>query len=140
MTDSMAAVNDLLRNHLDGVLGFEHLEVTPEFARARFAVEDRVKQPLGVVHGGAYSALAESLASGATLLAVMPEGSTAIGLSTNTSFVRPATAGYVHAEARRIHRGRTSWVWVVDMTDDAGNLVATSRVTLAVKPFAEAEA
>lgn len=119
---------------LDGVLGFERLEVGEELARGRFAVEDRVKQPLGLVHGGAYAALAESLASEATFRAVYGDGNIAVGLSNATSFLRPATHGTVHAEARRRHRGRTTWVWDVDFTDDDGRLCATTRVTIAVRP------
>ena len=122
-----------LEDALDGVLGFERVELGEELARGRFRVEDRVKQPLGLVHGGAYAALAESLASAATYLAVQPEG-IAVGLSNYTSFLRPATEGSVHAEARCRHRGRTTWVWEVDFTDDAGKLCATTRVTMAVRP------
>lgn len=119
---------------LDGVLGFEYLEVGEELARGRFPVEDRVKQPFGLVHGGAYAALAESLASAATFRAVRPDGNIAVGLSNNTSFMRPATTGTVHAEARRRHRGRTTWIWDVDFSDDDGRLCATTRVTIAVRP------
>lgn len=120
---------------LDGVLGFERLEVGEELARGRFAVEDRVRQPLGLVHGGAYAALAESLCSEATFRAVYSDGMMAVGLSNHTSFLRPATAGTVHAEARRRHRGRSTWVWEVDFTDDEGNLCAVTRVTMAVRPL-----
>lgn len=123
-----------LEASLDGVLGFERVEVGEDLARGRFAVEDRVKQPLGLVHGGAFAAFAESLASEATFRAVYRSGSVAMGLSNSTSFLRPATEGTVHAEARRRHRGRTTWIWDVDFTDDAGRLCATTRVTIAVRP------
>ena len=119
---------------LDAALGFEYLEVGEELARGRFPVEDRVKQPFGLVHGGAYAALAESLASAATFRAVHSGGNIAVGLSNNTSFMRPVTAGTVHAEARRRHRGRTTWIWDVDFSDDDGRLCATTRVTIAVRP------
>jgi 1,4-dihydroxy-2-naphthoyl-CoA hydrolase len=119
---------------LDGTLGFEALEVTPELARGRFPVEDRVKQPFGLVHGGTYAAIAESLCSQATFAAVAEDGMLAQGLSNLTSFFRPILAGTVHAEARRRHRGRTTWVWEVDITDDEGRLCAVSRVTTAVRP------
>ena len=123
-----------IEDTLDGVLGFERLEIGEELARGRFRVEDRVKQPLGLVHGGAYSAFAESLASEATFRAVYPSGMIAVGLSNHTSFLRPATNGTVHAEARCRHRGRSTWVWEVDFTDDDGKLCATTRVTMAVRP------
>ncbi len=119
---------------LDGTLGFEVLEAGAELARGRFPVTDRTMQPYGLVHGGAYAALAESLASRATASAVAEEGSIAVGLSNHTSFLRPVTGGTVHAEARRRHRGRTTWLWEVDFTDDEGRLSALARVTIAVRP------
>ncbi len=119
---------------LDDALGFELLEATPEGCRARFAVEKRVQQPLGLVHGGAYAALAESMVSATTHLAVAGEGNFAVGQSNHTHFFRPATEGSVHADAVPIHRGRTSWVWDVRFTDDDERLCAVSRVTIAVRP------
>jgi uncharacterized protein (TIGR00369 family) len=119
---------------LDDVLGFELLEASPERCRARFAVEKRVQQPLGLVHGGAYAALAESMVSATTHMAVEGDGSFAVGQSNHTHFFRPATKGDVQAEGTPIHRGRTSWVWDVRFTDDDGRLCAVSRVTLAVRP------
>jgi uncharacterized protein (TIGR00369 family) len=71
----------------------------------------------------------------ATALAVAGEGSTAMGLSNSTSFLRPITEGVIHAQASRIHRGRTTWVWDVRFTDDAGKLCAVTRMTIAVRPL-----
>jgi uncharacterized protein (TIGR00369 family) len=125
---------------LDALLGFETIEAGPELARARAEVGDRHKQPLGLVHGGVYAALAESIASQATFMAVAGEGSIAVGLSNHTSFMRPILSGSVHAEARRRHRGSTTWVWEVELTDDEGRLCALSRVTMAVRPAPRAAA
>lgn len=110
------------------------LESGPERARGRVPAVNRVKQPFGLVHGGTYAALAESLASRATAEAVAEEGNLAMGLSNNTSFVRPVTDGYVNADAICRHRGRTTWLWEVEFTDDQGRLCALSRVTMAVRP------
>jgi uncharacterized protein (TIGR00369 family) len=88
---------------------------------------------MGLVHGGAYAALAESLCSIATHTAVSPE-SVAMGQSNSTSFLRPVTEGTIAASARRRHRGRTTWLWDVDFTDAQGRLCATARVTTAVRP------
>ncbi|MGH2715179.1 MAG: PaaI family thioesterase [Thermoleophilaceae bacterium] len=118
---------------LDDVLGFELLETSAEGCRARFAVDRRVQQPMGLVHGGAYAALAESMVSLTTHLAVEENGSMAVGQSNHTTFLRPVTSGHVNAEGRPLHRGRTSWVWDVDFTDDEGRLCATTRVILAVR-------
>jgi len=123
----------MLEETLDSHLGFEIIEVKEDSARARVPVTNRVLQPYGLVHGGVYAALAESLASVATAAAVLEEGNIAVGLSNATSFVRPATSGVVNASAVRRHRGRTTWIWDVDMTDDEGRLCATTRVTMAVR-------
>lgn len=118
---------------LDDVLGFELLEWSADRARGQFAVADRVKQPLGLVHGGAFAALAESLVSATTHLAVEADGKIAVGQSNHTSFLRPILQGTVHADARPKHRGRTSWVWEVEFTDDEGRLCALTRMQMAVR-------
>jgi 1,4-dihydroxy-2-naphthoyl-CoA hydrolase len=118
---------------LDDLLGFEFLESSAEGCSARFVVEDRVRQPFGLVHGGAYAALAETMVSLATQAVVSQNGNFTVGQSNHTSFLRPVTGGSIHAEGRPRHRGRTSWIWDVDFTDDDGNLCAISRVTLAVR-------
>jgi 1,4-dihydroxy-2-naphthoyl-CoA hydrolase len=118
---------------LDDVLGFELLESSADLCRARFAVEPRVQQPLGLVHGGAYAALAESMVSVTTHDVVSQNGDVAVGQSNHTHFLRPVTEGAIHAQGRARHRGRTTWVWDVDFTDDDGRLCATTRVTLAVR-------
>lgn len=118
---------------LESVLGFELGEVTPDRATATAKVGSQHMQPFGLVHGGVYAAMSESLASVATYMAVKDEDNIAVGLSNNTSFMRPITKGTIHATATRRHRGRTTWVWDVDMTDDEERLCATSRVTIAVR-------
>jgi len=119
---------------LDDALGFELLEASSDRVRARFAAEKRVQQPFGLVHGGAYMALAESMASVATFMAVAGDGNIAVGQANDNHFFRPVTEGFVHADGTPIHRGRTSWVWDVRFTDDEDRLCATSRVTIAVRP------
>jgi uncharacterized protein (TIGR00369 family) len=119
---------------LDDVLGFELLEANGERCRARCQVERRVQQPMGLVHGGTYAALAESMVSLATVIAVRASGNLAVGQSNHTTFLRPVTSGWVNGEGTPRHRGRTTWVWDVEFTDDDGRLCAISRVTLAVRP------
>lgn len=119
---------------LDGTLGFEVLDLSEESARGRVGVTDRVRQMWGLVHGGVYSALAEMLASEATVSAVHGQGMVAVGLSNHTSFLRPVFDGAIQAEARRLHRGKTTWLWEVYIEDDRGRLCAVSRVTLAIRP------
>ncbi len=119
---------------LDGVLGFEVVELAEEHAVARFPVANRVKQRFGLIHGGAYAALAEMLATEATVAVVYPDGFAAMGTSNDTSFLRGARGEWITATARRRHRGRTTWVWEIDHTDGEGRLCAISRVTIAVRP------
>jgi len=120
--------------HLAEQLGIEILDPGPEPARARLAVTPAVCQPFGIVHGGTFAALAETLCSLATSEAVKDEGMLALGQSNQASFLRPISSGSVHAEARPRHRGRTTWVWDTEITDDDGRLCSLVRMTVAVRP------
>jgi 1,4-dihydroxy-2-naphthoyl-CoA hydrolase len=115
--------------------GLEVVDASDELVRGLVHVVDELKQPTGVVHGGVYAAIAEALASLGTNVGVNADGNVGLGMSNHSSFLRPVSQGVVHAEARRRHRGRTTWVWDVDLTDDEGRLCATSRVTIAVRPL-----
>jgi 1,4-dihydroxy-2-naphthoyl-CoA hydrolase len=110
--------------------GVQWLDASEEEASARIAVSEHHKQPFGLVHGGVYATLAESLCSYATAVA---SGKAALGMSNNTTFLRPVSDGQINATARRRHGGRTTWVWDVEMTDDDGRLCALSRMTIAVR-------
>jgi 1,4-dihydroxy-2-naphthoyl-CoA hydrolase len=121
---------------LESHLRRETQEMTEDRVLATMSVDDQpVLQPMGIVHGGVYATMAEGMTSEATFRAVYPDGNIAVGMSNQTSFLRPITAGTIHAEARCRHRGRTTWVWEVDFTDDAGKLCALTRVTIAVRPM-----
>jgi 1,4-dihydroxy-2-naphthoyl-CoA hydrolase len=119
---------------LDSVLGFEMTEQGDGFVKGIVPVTDRVKQGLGLVHGGVYSALAEGLTSLGTWLAHQQDGMIVSGQQNDTSFLRPITEGTVHADCRARHRGRTTWVWECEFTNDDGKLCALSRVTIAIRP------
>jgi uncharacterized protein (TIGR00369 family) len=118
----------------DALIGLEKFEITDQSARGEVVVRRELLQPWGLVHGGVYASIAESLASWATALAVIPGGEVAMGQSNQTHFLRPIKDGTIHALATRRHRGRSSWVWDVDFTDDDGRLCASTRVTVAVRP------
>ena len=117
----------------DGLYGLEVLSLSDEEVTAQVVVRDELKQPAGLVHGGVFASIAESIASLATWFAVQGDGHTAQGLSNQTSFLRPIVDGTIHAVARRRHRGRTTWVWEVDITDDQQRLCALVRMTIAVR-------
>jgi uncharacterized protein (TIGR00369 family) len=118
----------------DRLYGLELLSVSDTEVTARVEVREEIKQPAGLVHGGVYASIAESLASLATHVAVAPQGEMAMGLSNSTSFLRPITAGTIHAQALRLHRGRTTWIWDVQFSDDEGHVCAITRMTIAVRP------
>ena len=91
---------------------------------ARLPVDDSLKQPLGLVHGGVFATIADALAT---------HGTPGTAISNQTSFLRPVTQGTIHARARRRHQCRTTAVWEVDIADDAGRLCALVRMTVAVR-------
>jgi len=117
----------------DALYGLTVEAVSELEAAGSVVVSDQHKQPAGLVHGGVYASIAESLASLATALAVLPDGNQAMGLSNQTSFLRPITAGTIHARALRKHRGRSTWVWEVEFTDEEGRLCVLTRMTIAVR-------
>jgi 1,4-dihydroxy-2-naphthoyl-CoA hydrolase len=121
------------RDGFGDAIGIEYIEHGAELVRARAVVTDTIRQPYGVVHGGAYSAIAESICSAATAIAVFEDGKIAMGQSNSATFLRPISDGHVNANARRRHAGRTTWVWDVDITDDDDRVCALVRVTVAVR-------
>ncbi len=125
-------VNEVLQG-FDDLYGLELVELSDTEVRARVRVREELKQPAGLVHGGVYASIAESMSSLATAMAVLSQGETAMGLSNSTSFLRPITEGTVNALARRVHRGRTTWVWDVQFTDDQDRTCAVTRMTIAVR-------
>ena len=119
---------------LGATLGIEIVEEGDGVVRGRLPVRDRVKQPYGLVHGGALLTLAETLTSYGTWLGVKDDGMLAMGQEINASLMRPISAGHVHGAARARRKGRTAWVWEVEITDDDGRLCALVRATIAVRP------
>ena len=117
----------------DALYGLVIDEVGDGLIRAHVDVADHHKQAAGLVHGGVFASIAEATTSMATWLAVQEDGRSAQGLSNQTSFLRPILEGTIHATARARHRGRTTWVWEVEITDDQERLCALVRMTIAVR-------
>jgi 1,4-dihydroxy-2-naphthoyl-CoA hydrolase len=132
----MCQQNELLvASPFDRHYGLEIVEAGDELVRGRVPVREHVTQPMGIVHGGVYASIAEGLASVGTNHGVGSDGMVALGMSNHSTFLRPvARGGMIEAVARRRHRGRTTWVWDVDLTDADGRLCAVGRVTVAVRP------
>jgi 1,4-dihydroxy-2-naphthoyl-CoA hydrolase len=118
----------------DGLYGLEIHGISEDEVTAQVPVRDELKQPAGLVHGGVFASIAESMTSIGTWLAVRDDGYGAQGLSNQTSFLRPILDGTIHAVARRRHRGRTTWVWEVEISDDQQRLCALVRMTIAIRP------
>jgi uncharacterized protein (TIGR00369 family) len=118
----------------DRLYGLELSPAEDGVVRGHVQVATKVTQPMGLVHGGVYASVAEALASIGTNQLVSREGRVALGMSNHTSFVRGVREGGVHGIARLVHRGNSTWLWEVEMVDDAERLCAVSRVTIAVRP------
>jgi 1,4-dihydroxy-2-naphthoyl-CoA hydrolase len=131
---SAEQINQVLMG-FDRLYGLEILSFSDTEVRASVPVRDDLKQPAGLVHGGVYASIAESIASFGTGVAVATQGEMAMGLSNSTSFLRPITEGTIHAIATRVHKGRTTWVWDVRISDDAERACALTRMTIAVRPI-----
>jgi 1,4-dihydroxy-2-naphthoyl-CoA hydrolase len=117
----------------DRLYGLELLSCSDTEVRAQVKVRAEILQPYGLVHGGVYASIAEAVASLATARGVHEQGERAMGLSNNTSFLRPITDGTIHAVGTRVHRGRTTWVWDVRFSDDRERTCAVTRMTIAVR-------
>jgi uncharacterized protein (TIGR00369 family) len=124
-----------LRSHFDELVGTEWLDDDPDHARVRIELRDELRQPVGLLHGGVLSTLVESICSRATALAVLGGGMAAMGQSISVSFIRPVTEGSAEVTARARHRGRTTWVWDAEVTNDEGKLCALAQMTIAIRPL-----
>jgi 1,4-dihydroxy-2-naphthoyl-CoA hydrolase len=117
----------------DGLYGLELLRADGEGATARLELDARHLQPFGITHGGVYAAMAESLASTGTWEGTGRSKAVA-GISNVANFLRPSNAGdTLTATGVPRHRGRTTWVWEVDVRDDHDRSCALVRVTIAVR-------
>jgi len=112
-------------------LGIEFVEIGDDYLVGRVPVDERTRQPFGLLHGGVSVVLAETLGSIGAFYA-SPEGHRGVGLDINANHLRAATSGWVTGTARAVHIGRTTQVWQIDMVNDAGELTCVSRITMAI--------
>jgi 1,4-dihydroxy-2-naphthoyl-CoA hydrolase len=122
-----------LEDSYPGLYGLRVTAATDDRIEAKVAVRDAIKQGFGIVNGGVYASMAEDMASLATQAVVFADQKFAVGSSNYTSFLRPITEGTIHGEGAAVHRGRTTWLWEIRFSDDAGRLCALSRVTIALR-------
>ncbi len=117
---------------LDAHLGIVFTEIGDDYLKATMPVDERTKQPFGLLHGGASVALAETLGSAAGYLCIDPARSNVVGLEINANHIRGVREGIVTGTARPIHIGRATQLWEIRITDQQDKLVCISRITLAV--------
>ena len=117
---------------LDALLGIVFTEIGDDFVRATMPVDGRTRQPYGLLHGGASVALAETLGSTGATMCIDAKEFQCVGQEINANHVRGVRAGLVTGTARPVHVGGRTQVWIIDIVNEAGKLVCTSRLTVAV--------
>ncbi len=128
---SLEILNAGSANTASEYLGIEFLEVGDDFIAARVPVDNRTRQPYGLLHGGVSVVLAETLGSCGAAFA-SPAGTQAVGLDINANHLRVARTGWVTGTARPIHMGRTTHVWQIELRNEAGEMTCISRITMAI--------
>lgn len=131
-TPVLSQAAELADGNLIGHLGIEIVAIGSDWLRGRMPVDERTRQPFGVLHGGASVVLAETLASLASSYVVDPKRNYCVGLEVNANHLRPVADGSVHGEVRPLQLGRRIHVWDVRIEDDRQRPVCVSRVTMAV--------
>ena len=128
---SIEILNGIHKETAVELLGMEFTEVGDDFIKARVPVDARTRQPYGILHGGVSVVLSETLGSCGAAYSCPPDHR-AVGLDINANHIKGATSGWVTGIARPVHRGRTTQVWQIDLSNDAGELTCVSRITMAV--------
>ena len=134
--DTVAMLN-AHRGGFEIALGLVFTRITPDEVACEVPVGPHLTQPYGLVHGGVYAAIIETLASVGAALHAMPRGQATVGLENTTSFVRATRSGKLIGIGTPVHRGRQTQIWQVVVQDDAGRVAATGRVrTMTLEPNA----
>jgi len=113
-------------------LGMEWTELGEDYVKIKMPVNQRTKQPYGLLHGGASCAMAETAGSVASQLVLDPNKFICVGLEINANHIRSVRHGNVTATAKPLHLGGTTHVWDVKIYDDSNQLICISRLTLAI--------
>ena len=129
---TLEKLNSWRQNTMVEHLGIELTEVGDQFLCGKMPVDHRTHQPMGLLHGGASVALAETLGSIAAQLQVDQSKYACVGLEINANHIKGVRSGFVYGKATAQHLGRTTQVWEIRITNEAGDLVCLSRITMAV--------
>lgn len=126
--------NAISRNTLMETLDITYTDVGDDYLTARMPVSPKVHQPDGVLHGGATVALAESVGSAASMIFMDTTKVMVRGVEIAANHVRSVRSGYVYATARFLHKGRTTQLWEIRVTDEEGRLVSACKLTTITLP------
>jgi 1,4-dihydroxy-2-naphthoyl-CoA hydrolase len=131
---SVEDLNGRPKGHIGEVLEIEFTEITPDSLSARMPVNEKTRQPYGILHGGASVVLAETLGSVASNLVVNSDKYIGVGLEVNANHLRPVKSGYVTGICSPIHIGGKTHVWDIKLYDERGKMTCISRLTVAIIP------
>jgi 1,4-dihydroxy-2-naphthoyl-CoA hydrolase len=130
MVQAAEAARQSAKAGFTGLIGLELLDAGPDRVTASLAITDELLQPYGILHGGVLCSLVETLASIGAALWFGDRGQV-VGVSNHTDFLRASRSGVLHAVGTPIHRGRSSQLWLVEVTDDADRLIARGQLRIA---------
>lgn len=122
-------INKKNKNTLMETLEIEFVDIGDDFVTATMPVNSKVHQPMGILHGGATAALAETVGSVASILFIDREKQVTKGLELSINHLKSKSEGVVFATAKPIHKGRTTHLWEIKITDEEGNLISVSKLT-----------
>ena len=125
----LSMCNLFSKNTLMETLEIEFIDAGEDFLVAKMPVNPRIHQPMGLLHGGASVALAESVGSAASMLFVNPEESEIRGIEISANHLRSKKEGIVFGTAKIIHKGRSLHLWEIKITDEEGNLISLCKLT-----------
>lgn len=128
----LISLNNRSKNTMAEVLGIEFIEIGDDFMRATMPIDHRVKQPIGIMHGGASCVLAETVGSTAANCCVNIETHYCVGLDINTNHIRSVKSGIVTATTKPFHIGKSSQVWHIEIHNEQNQLISITRLTMAV--------
>lgn len=129
---TLSMLNATSQGNMIGFLGIEYTAIGTNYLSAKMPIDNKTKQPMGLLHGGASVVLAETVGSMASNLLVDNTQYYGVGLAINANHLRSATAGYVHAVAKPIHIGQSTHVWEIHITNEQEQLICASRLTVAI--------
>jgi 1,4-dihydroxy-2-naphthoyl-CoA hydrolase len=128
----IAQLKQIGENTLSSHLGIELLEIGADFIKAKMPVDERTKQPYGILHGGASVALAETIGSYGSHLIIDSSKYMSVGLEINANHIRKAISGFVTGVAKPIHIGKSTHIWGIEIINEKGLLICISRLTVAI--------